>query len=270
MNKIAQKLHRIENVLCQFDSLAVAVSGGMDSTFLAYLATKTLGNKCMAIIARTQFSIVEEIREFIPFAEKYGIDLSIIDIDILRNKDIANNDTNRCYYCKKEIFSAIRNYAYKKNIIAIADGTNLSDDDDFRPGKKALEELGIVSPLSIAGFTKEDIVNAIEYLGVAIPIKYSNSCYATRIEYGTALNDELLRMVKESELVLSRFGIVPVRIRVHRKIARIETSLENVKKITSDDTMRNTIISQLKSIGFTHVAVDIEGYRKGSMNDMHL
>ncbi|MCX7677942.1 MAG: ATP-dependent sacrificial sulfur transferase LarE [Spirochaetes bacterium] len=266
MKRIIEQLRSIEKLLHRYESLAVAVSGGMDSSFLAYLAKNALGSRMIALMAHTQFGIAHEMNNFASFAQRNDIPLSLVHVDIFANEDVIQNNINRCYYCKKEIFNAIIAHARQKGFHTIADGTNSSDEKDFRPGRKAIEELNIVSPLAEVGFTKEDIINAVNYLQIEIPTRYSNSCLATRIEYGTRITHELLQIVHESESMLWKLGIEPVRVRIHREIARIETVPQNIQKIVNDNEMRKAIVSELKSRGIKHVTIDIEGYRTGSMN----
>ncbi len=259
-------LQSLENILRQYRKLAVAVSGGMDSTFLAYIAKKIIGDTVLAISVRSALNIDSELKQFAEFAQKYQIRYTIIEVDILNNLNVVRNAPDRCYHCKKEIFRAIMECAIRQGFDIIADGSNCSDLDDFRPGMQALHEFGIVSPLKEAGCGKSDIIRMAHSLGVNLPVMYSNSCFATRIAYGIPLTREVLEMVRQGERFLAEIGIAPVRVRYHHGIARIEMPFKYIQKMLNDDLIINDVITRLKGLGFQYVTIDLEGYRRGSMN----
>lgn len=257
---------KLDTILRHYGALAVAVSGGMDSTFLAFCAKKILGEKMRAISVRSAFSIESELKMFSDFARRHNINHSIIDVEILNNQDVIRNGADRCYHCKKAMFKYIVECAARHGFDIVADGSNISDMEDYRPGMKALEELGVISPLKAAGFMKSDIIHAIRSQGIDIPIAHPNSCLATRIAYGTQINERLLDMIREAEKVLLELGVSLVRVRYHTAIARIEMPLEYVQKIIIDKEKLKAIIASFKELGFQYVTFDLEGYRKGSMN----
>lgn len=256
----------LEDIIKSYRGLVVAASGGMDSTFLALVAHGVLGDEMKAVSVLSQFSIKREIELFSGFAREHGIPHEIIVADVLGVNEITQNGRDRCYHCKKAIFSRIKEFAARHGYGTVADGSNLSDLEDYRPGKKALEELGIVSPLSLAGFTKDIIRESIGFLGIDIPLKHSNSCLATRVEYGTRISGEVLDMIDAGEKLLHGLGFDPVRVRYHNGIARVELSIDCMKIVINDDEIRTVITAGLRRAGFSFVTLDIEGFRSGSMN----
>lgn len=266
MKKDLNCLQILENILLKYRKLAVAASGGMDSTFLVYIAKKVLGDGVLAISVHSAFSIDSELERFANFAQKYQIPHAVIEVDILNNQNVIRNAVDRCYHCKKAMFWAIAEFANRQGFDIIADGSNLSDLDDFRPGMQALQELGIVSPLKEAGCRKSDIVREAHALGVALPIMDPNSCFATRIAYGTTITPDILHMVRKSEQFLSEMGISPLRVRYHNALARIEMPRDYIHILINDGDILKDIIHTFKAFGFQYVTIDIEGYRKGSMN----
>ncbi len=263
---LLKNIKKLEGILSTHSPLIVAYSGGMDSSFLAIIAKRVLGDNMTALSIESPFSIPAEIDFTREFTLTNEIKHAIISANPLEAPDITENDALRCYYCKKLIFSRIREYAEKNGFLFIADGSNLSDDDDYRPGKKALIELNIISPLKMAGFTKGMIAEALQKLNIRIPFKYSNACLASRIPYGTEITEEILGIIREGEAYLADAGLEPVRLRYHNQIARIETSNEGLLRIAGDDKLRSDIILKLKKLGFEFITIDIVGFRSGSMN----
>lgn len=259
-------LQKLENILRHYKRLAVAASGGMDSTFLAYVAKEVLADEVLAISLRSAFSIDSELEKFRSFAQKHGIPHAVIEVDILNNENVVRNAADRCYYCKKEMFQAIAVYAKRHGFGLIADGSNLSDMEDYRPGMRALQELSIASPLKAAGFTKSDIVRAVRSLKIDLPSMHPNSCLAARIAYGIPLTPEVLQVVREGERILAEKGIAPVRVRYHNAIARIEMPHDYIHNVINDEELLKEIIAAFKALGFQYVTIDLEGYRRGSMN----
>jgi uncharacterized protein len=256
-------ISRLKEILGSIPGLAVAVSGGMDSTFLALVAGSVLGKRMMAVSVRSQFSIRRELEAFTELARKAGIRHDSIELNILAVPDIVRNGKDRCYHCKKTICARILDHAVKAGFGTVADGSNVSDTREHRPGRKALEELGVISPLLLAGFTKELILEAAGHLGIEIPFRHPNSCLATRIEQGTEIRPELLEMIDAGEEALRGMGFDPVRVRCHGGMARVELPIESVKTLINDDERRTEITRALKAAGFSRVTVDIEGFRPG-------
>jgi len=262
----AEQIGTLENVLLRYGKMVVAVSGGMDSTFLACMARRVLGDGMISISVLSEFTIERELSLFGKFAADQGIPHEVIRGDLLGIERVAGNDRDRCYHCKKEIFRLVRDFADKRGIATIADGSNLSDLGEYRPGRRALEELGVVSPLSQAGFYKRTIGSALACLDIDVPVTISNSCLATRVEYGTVLTGEILHRIRDGEAFLNGCGFDPVRLRFHRGVVRIEVDNSYIKKLIFDDEIRMKIVSRLRKLGFTYVTIDMEGFRSGSMD----
>lgn len=264
--KINEEIERLKSLISGYQSLVVAFSGGMDSTLLAYTAFSVLESKMIAITVNSPFSIRRELEFSEDFAKRYSIPYKQLWLNPLDSEEVLRNDKLRCYYCKMKIFNGILGFARENGYRYIADGSNLSDNGDYRPGKKALEELGIVSPLREAGFTKEMIRGAYTFYNLEIPSRYSNACLASRIPYGTRITEDILERIDDGESFIEGLGFSPVRLRYHDRIARIELSEDGIKRLFSNADMRAEIIRKLKNLGFVYITIDIEGFRTGSLN----
>jgi len=262
---ITEKIKELKKILTGYQPLIIALSGGMDSSFLTFMNHHVPGNKKMAISILSDFTIKKDIEFAKEFTLKYQILFTTIKINPLSSVELVKNDKERCYYCKKLIFTKLLEYAKDNNFKNVADGTVLNDEDDYRPGKKALKDLGIVSPLYEAGFTKELIKNACFLYDFSIPFQ-SNSCLATRIPYGIKITPEIITMIEQGELLLQEMGFHPVRLRYHHPLARIELTEHDSKRLMDDPKIKKKIIEKLKEIGFFYITLDIEGFRSGSLN----
>jgi uncharacterized protein len=247
------------------EKTAIACSGGVDSTLLLYAASAIIPGQITAFTVNSPFVPAEDIAEAAEHASALGIKHVIIDLDILAIPDIAGNSSLRCYYCKKEVFSSIIAESELMGIHTIYEGTHHDDASDYRPGTKALRELNIKSPLRECGFTKKTIHELARHLGIKEWNREPSPCFATRIPYGTEINNELIDKVRASEKILRLKGFSSVRVRIHRDIARIETDDREFEKLLDKET-RYSIESDLKKLGFNYVTIDIGGYRRGSMN----
>lgn len=246
-------------------SVCVAFSGGIDSTLLLHAAHEALGIAVEAVTVRGMMIPGNETSFAAEYASAKNFKFTVIDIDFSTNPEFIKNDTMRCYHCKKAIFSAILDHARGRNISHVIEGSHTADMADYRPGMKALRELGISSPFIDAGIDKKDIIwisRAMELQGHDRP---SSSCLATRIEYGTSLDADLLRRIHTAEELLKSRGFLQVRIRAHGNIARIEVEPGSVERL-SGSAERGRVITAVKSAGFEYVTLDLEGYRQGSMN----
>ncbi len=265
MNKILQKkidaLHRIIDSL---GSVAVAFSGGVDSTFLLKTAHNLLGKGVIAVTVNSLFIAPDEIDGARNFTTEEGISHEIIGVDIFNNSAVIANSPDRCYLCKLDVFRAIIAFASSRGIPHVAEGSNLDDRDDYRPGSRAIRELTVLSPLMEAGLTKENIREASRAMGLAVWDKPANPCLATRIPCGTAITKEILETINCAEEYLHGLGIRDVRVRHHGPIARIEAPRDEQDIILKESAV---IAEAFKRLGFTHIALDIEGYRRGSMNE---
>ncbi|SHK85641.1 uncharacterized protein SAMN02745136_03531 [Anaerocolumna jejuensis DSM 15929] len=248
-------------------SAAIAFSGGVDSTFLVYAAHEVLGDKLIAVTATSSTYPERELKEAIQYANDMGVKHIIINSEELDIEGFAQNPKNRCYYCKKELFTKIARVAKDNGVEYIFDGSNIDDTGDYRPGMQAARELNVVSPLKESGLTKEDIRELSRKLNLPTWDKPAFACLSSRFPYGTQITKPKLKMVEEGEQFLLDMGIRQIRVRHHGDIARIEVSPEEREQFFDIKVMDN-ISNKFKQIGFIYVTLDMSGYRTGSMNEV--
>jgi len=246
-------------------SILIAYSGGADSTFLAKIAYKELGDKVLTVTVDSRIHPVSELLQAREIIKSLGIRNIIVEGMELQKEAFISNSRERCYFCKKEIFSKLKEIAKKNSVKFVADGSNCDDLNEYRPGLKALQELEIRSPLQEAGFFKQDIRILSKEIGLPTWNKPSNSCLVTRIPYDEKITIEKLKMVEEAEEFIRNLGVKQVRVRYHQKIARIEVEEKDIYLMSKVKT-REKIVNYLKKLGFTYVALDLKGYRSGSMD----
>lgn len=261
------KLEILKDNLRKKKSMAVAYSGGVDSTFLLRVAHETLGEDVLAITARSAAVPGRELAEAEAFCRQEGIRQVVFDANSLQTECFAKNPLNRCYYCKKGIFTRIREIARKHGIDCVAEGSNMDDMGDYRPGLAAVEELGVISPLREAGLYKEEIRELSRQLGLATGDKPSYACLASRFVYGEPITQEKLAVVEAAEDFLMSCGFTQMRVRVHGDLARIEVLPEAVMRLM-EPHMREAVDAKFREYGFSYVTVDMRGYRTGSMNEI--
>lgn len=261
-----QKLTRLQSYIQSLDSLAIAYSGGVDSTFLLKVAHEALGEKALAITARAAIFPQRELEEAQTFGERHGIRRLCVETDVLEVKGFAANPPDRCYLCKKELFAQILRIAAENRFKYVAEGSNADDSSDYRPGLRAVAELGVVSPLREAGLSKAEIRELSREMGLPTWDKPSFACLASRFPYGRPITAAKLAMVDRAEQLLLDLGFTQVRVRHHDEVARIEIRPEEFGKLWEADQSQG-IYQAFRQIGFEYVALDIKGYRTGSMNE---
>lgn len=261
-----EKLNNLRKILSEMRSVLIAYSGGVDSTFLLKVAQEELGDKVIAVTVKSEISHLNEIAIAKKMAKKFKVKHLINDIKILTNKEFVNNPPERCYICKREIFSRIKEIAKELNLSFVADGSNCDDLSDYRPGMKAVRELEIRSPLQEALLSKEDIRLLSKEMNLSTWNELSNSCLATRIPYRDEITLEKLKMIEEAENFIHSLGIKQVRVRHYNNLGKIEVKKEDMCFLAEED-LRKKIVSKLKELGFIYIALDLQGYRSGSMNE---
>jgi uncharacterized protein len=247
-------------------SVLIAYSGGVDSTFLLEVAREELGDRVIAATLKSEIHHLSEITDAKKIVQKFKVKHLFMDIDILSNKEFVNNPKERCYICKKEMFSRISEMAKELNLNFVSDGSNYDDLSDYRPGMKAIRELKIRSPLQEAMLTKDDIRLLSKEMDLPTWNKPSNSCLATRIPYGDEIALEKLKRIEKAEGFFHDLGIEQVRVRYYNKLAKIEVGEKDLLLLMEED-LRKKIIDKLKKLGFIYITLDLQGYRSGSMNE---
>jgi len=258
------KLDKLKESLRGMQKVLVAFSGGVDSTFLLYMAKESLGQEnVLAVIAESPTYPNDEVESAKKLSSELGVRSKIIQTDEFSDENFISNPKERCYFRKKELFSKLLEIARQNNIPYVLDGSNHDDKSDFRPGMKAKKELGVKSPLMDLGFTKQDIRNFSKEFGLPTWDKPSFACLASRIPYGTKITEDILSRVGEGEKFLKSLGFKQVRVRHHGPIVRIELD----QPVLSEDLM-NKISKKFEKLGYTYVTLDLRGYRTGSMNEI--
>ena len=265
MSELTQKKSKLEEYLKGLGKVAVAFSSGIDSTFLLKVAHDTLGDNAIAITMKSASVPVRELEESAAFCKKEGIRQIIAEADQMSIEGFADNPPDRCYICKKALFSKMLSVASDNGFEHVAEGSNMDDLGDYRPGLKALSELDILSPLREAGLTKSDIRMLSRELDLPTWDKPSFACLATRFVYGDRITEEKLRMIDKAEQKLLDLGFTQFRVRIHGDIARIEIKPEEFGKLIGTD-IRSEVNGYLQELGFRYVTMDLGGYVTGSMN----
>jgi uncharacterized protein len=263
---IEQKFARLRDILKEMQHVIVAYSGGVDSAFLLKVAVDVLGNDAYGVLAVSPTYPSREYDKAKDLANKIGAKLRIINTREIENEDFVNNPVNRCYFCKSELFNEITRIAKKENLKNMVDGSNYDDLGDHRPGKKALQELNVRSPLQEAELTKNEIRELSKRFGLPTWNKEELACLSSRFPYGEKIEIDKLRMVDQAENFLRDLGFRNIRARHQGKTMKIEVAPQDIKRFFDDD-IRQKVISEIKNIGYTYVTVDLEGYRRGSLNE---
>lgn len=267
MMELEEKQQRLETRLHELGSIIVAYSGGVDSAYLAYAAHQALGDGMLAMIADSASLPRRHYREAVEFAHEQSIPLRTVVTEELEREEYAVNQANRCFYCKDELFTVLEKERLRLGFSAVAYGLNIDDKKDFRPGQRAASEHAVAAPLAEAGLTKADIRALAQAAGLRVWDKPASACLSSRIEYGRRVTPEALRQVEEAEESLRALGLRNFRVRHHGNIARIEIAEAELASALSPETLRQ-MGKAVHAAGFHYVAVDCDGYRSGSMNEI--
>ncbi len=262
-----EKINKLKDILRSYKSGVVAFSGGVDSSFLLKVALDTLGqDPVLAVIGESETFSAEEFKGAKMIAELIKANYKVIKTEEICDERFVINDSQRCYYCKNELFYKLKGVAKKEGLDYVFEGSNFDDIGDHRPGMQAALDLGVVSPLKEAGLTKEEIRMYSKKLGLPTWSKPSMACLSSRFPYGHEITVEELKMVEQAEKFLRGLGFAQLRVRHHGKLARIEVEVEELEKLVSVE-IRNQIIARFKEIGYVWISMDLQGFRSGSFNE---
>ncbi|MDR4509301.1 MAG: ATP-dependent sacrificial sulfur transferase LarE [Candidatus Brocadiaceae bacterium] len=261
-----EKLKNLQDNIRSLESVIVAFSGGVDSSLVAKVCHDVLGNKALAVTARSETYPEHEYEEAKKLAKEIGISHLTMDTSELNIEGFASNPTNRCYYCKSELFGKLKEIAREKGYKNVADGANFDDIGEHRPGIEAARELDVRSPLKENGLRKTDIREIAKYLKLSNWEKPPYACMSSRFPYGESITEDKLALVSAAEDYLRSIGLKQFRVRHHDTIARIEVLPEDISGLLQNDR-RVELVQKFKRIGYKYVTIDMEGYRSGSMNE---
>jgi uncharacterized protein len=267
---VFSKLETLREYLRAQPSLLVAYSGGVDSVFLGFVAHQVLGKRSLAVIADSPSLPRAELQEALEFSKQFGFPVRVVKTREFQNADYLSNPVNRCYFCKHDLFQELSEIARAEGFAAIAYGENASDVGDFRPGAQAAAEFKVIAPLKEVGLTKQEIRDLSRHFGLPSADKPQMACLSSRIPYGEVVSPEKLAMIEKSEAILRGLGFKDVRVRHHElkngALARIEVGVPELPRLLSL-VGNESIVQQVKELGYQHVTVDLQGYRRGSLNE---
>lgn len=264
-NHLQAKSKRLQDILKEMGGCVIGYSGGVDSTLLFAVAAEVLGSRALAVTATSETYPERELFEASQLAERIGGRHRLVVSEELDIPEFKDNPPNRCYYCKLELFGKLREIADEEGLEYVLDGTNVDDAGDHRPGRVAADELRVRRPLEEAGFTKQDIRDLSREMGLSTWDKPAFACLSSRFPYGTAITPERVSQVGRAEESLRTLGFRILRVRYHGSVARIELGQQEFELATG--ALREQVVQMVKEAGFTYVALDLQGYRTGAMNE---
>lgn len=266
MYSVGEKLKKLKESLLGLDSVVVAFSGGVDSAFLLKMCCDVLAERVLAVTADSPIHPDHEVGDAVKTAESLRVKHTVIHTQEMQNPRFTANAPDRCYHCKKGLFQALKAIAVAEGVSNVVEGSNADDLEDYRPGTRAGDEVGVRRPLQEAGLTKAEIRSISKEMGLPTWNKPSLACLASRIPYGSPIMPEALASIDAAERFILSLGIDQVRVRHYGQTARIEVNPGDVEKLVCD-TNRLRIVNQLRGLGYVYITLDLAGYRTGSLNE---